>query len=36
MDPCQKIYIYSPIVTALQFISILATGAALLALAAIC
>ena len=35
MDACKKIYFYPPIVTALQFVSILAIGAALLALAAI-
>lgn len=36
MDACQKIYFYPPIVSALQFVSILAIGAALLALIAIC
>ena len=36
MDACKKIYFNPPIVTVAQFILILAMGAAMLALAAIC
>jgi hypothetical protein len=36
MDACRKIYFYTPAQTLAQFAGILAMGAALLALAAIC